>query len=121
MRKTASYKARSITYPRRLIRAIEIAKTLGKVPSVQKRAGLYNPLFIGLTLGSDELKRRITRRLDSRLRQGMVAEVKKLHNSGVSWKRLESFGLEYRAVVDFIQKMNGGENKNGKNEDRKGV
>ena len=34
----------------------------------------------------------------------MIAEVKKLKKSGLSWKRLEEFGLEYRLVARFLQK-----------------
>ena len=34
----------------------------------------------------------------------MVAETQKLRKSGLSWKKLESFGLEYRATAQFLQK-----------------
>ena len=38
----------------------------------------------------------------------MIAEVKKLKNppagKGLSWKRLEEFGLEYRFVAQYLQK-----------------
>jgi tRNA dimethylallyltransferase len=34
----------------------------------------------------------------------MIREVQKLHASGISWKRLESFGLEYREISLFLQK-----------------
>ena len=34
----------------------------------------------------------------------MLAEVRRLHASGVSWKRLESFGLEYRWLAQYLQK-----------------
>ena len=34
----------------------------------------------------------------------MIAEVRHLHANGVSWRRLESFGLEYRNVALFLQK-----------------
>jgi tRNA dimethylallyltransferase len=44
----------------------------------------------------------------------MVAEVKKLHNSGVSWKRLESFGLEYAFIARFLRnKISGQEMRAG--------
>jgi tRNA dimethylallyltransferase len=33
----------------------------------------------------------------------MIDEVKKLHESGVSWERLENFGLEYRFIAEFLQ------------------
>ena len=34
---------------------------------------------------------------------GMVEEVRNLHNQGVSWERLDSFGLEYRYVSRYLQ------------------
>jgi tRNA dimethylallyltransferase len=37
------------------------------------------------------------------MKSGMVSEVKKLHEAGVSWKRLESLGLEYRYLALFLQ------------------
>ena len=33
----------------------------------------------------------------------MVAEVENLHNQGISWERLEFFGLEYRYVAYYLQ------------------
>jgi tRNA dimethylallyltransferase len=33
----------------------------------------------------------------------MIKEVKKLHKSGVSYKRLEEFGLEYRYIAYYLQ------------------
>ena len=33
----------------------------------------------------------------------MVKEVERLHKQGVSWRRLEEFGLEYRYVAQFLQ------------------
>ncbi len=87
----------------RLMRAIEIAKTLGKVPKVTKKT-LYNPLFIGINPDQETLKKNISRRLHARFKQGMIKEVEGLHSSGVSWKRLENFGLEYRNIALFLQK-----------------
>ena len=34
----------------------------------------------------------------------MIEEIKKLHKNGVSWKRLEEFGLEYRYIAQYLQK-----------------
>ena len=50
-----------------------------------------------------ELHRRIERRLDERLAAGMIDEVAALHAAGVSWERLEFFGLEYRHIAFFLQ------------------
>ena len=33
----------------------------------------------------------------------MVEEIAKLHKNGVSWKRLHSFGLEYRNIALYLQ------------------
>lgn len=34
----------------------------------------------------------------------MIGEVEQLRASGISWKRLESFGLEYRYIAQFLQR-----------------
>jgi tRNA dimethylallyltransferase len=87
----------------RLIRAIEIAKALGDVPEIQEKPSQYNCIFIGLDTKDDILKKRIALRLEKRIKLGMIREVEKLHDGGVSWKRLESFGLEYREVALYLQ------------------
>lgn len=87
---------------RRLIRAIEIAKYLGKVPPLKKNPQ-FDCLLLGIALSKEELKRRIEKRLLARLKKGMVAEVKKLKKQGLSWQRLEEFGLEYKAIARYLQ------------------
>lgn len=94
---------------RRLIRAIEIAKQLGKVPKIAKKPK-YDCLILGLKTPNEELKTLIKTRLLKRMKQGMTAEVKNLRESGLSWKRLESFGLEYKWLSLYLQ------NKIGKQE-----
>jgi len=49
------------------------------------------------------LYRKIDQRLKERLKQGMVQEVKNLLKKGVSHKRLQSLGLEYRFVSLYLQ------------------
>lgn len=88
--------------PRRLVRAIEIARTLGKVPRI-KSMPKYDPIFIGIEIPPNELKRRIASRLKKRLKQGMVNEAKRLHSAGLSWKRMEDLGLEYRYLARYLQ------------------
>jgi tRNA dimethylallyltransferase len=91
--------------PRRLIRAIEVSKA---GPSSKfKITDFYKPVpeveVIGISPKQQKLEENISRRLTARLKQGMVKEVQKLHTSGISWKRLESFGLEYRWVALYLQ------------------
>jgi tRNA dimethylallyltransferase len=89
--------------PVRLIRALEIVLTTGRPVPAAANGSPYEPLYLGVSRPLPELKERIKKRLDARLKSGMVAEVRRLRTSGVSWKRLESFGLEYRWVARFLQ------------------
>ncbi|MDD2696883.1 MAG: tRNA (adenosine(37)-N6)-dimethylallyltransferase MiaA [Candidatus Pacebacteria bacterium] len=96
---------------RRLIRALEILiKTKKPVPPFKKQPLPYPVLIIGIKKSKEELKELIRKRLLKRFRQGMIDEIKKLRKSGVSWKRLEEFGLEYRYIAQYLQKkLNYGE------------
>lgn len=88
---------------RRLIRALEIASGLGQA-AVLKKEPNFDCLFLGLKQPKDKLKILINKRLSKRLRKGMIAEVRRLRESGLSWQRLEEFGLEYRWLARFLQK-----------------
>lgn len=87
---------------RRIIRAIEIAAALGAVPR-PRRAARYDAIRIGITLPRAELKSRIALRLSARMRKGMIAEARRLHRRGLSWKRMEELGLEYRFLSRFLR------------------
>ena len=89
---------------RRLIRAIEIARKIGQVPALKKKPLPYPVLMLGIIKEKKGLSSLIKKRLLKRLKRGMIAEVKRLKNSGLSWKRLEEFGLEYRWVARYLQK-----------------
>lgn len=92
--------------PRRLVRAIEVAKALGKVPPLSalgSRTPSYEFLQIGLALDKIDLEQKIKTRLEKRIKRGMIAEVKGLHKDGVSWKRLDDLGLEYRFISKYIR------------------
>jgi tRNA dimethylallyltransferase len=89
---------------RRLIRALEIILTTKKqVPLIKNNPLPYPVLFVGVKKDSEELKKRIEIRLEKRLKQGMIAEVKKLKELPLSWKRLEEFGLEYKYIALYLQ------------------
>jgi tRNA dimethylallyltransferase len=90
--------------PRRLIRALEIVlKSKRSIPPVSQKKPNFEVLFLGVKKGKNELKNSIKKRLLKRLKAGMINEVKKLHKSGVSWKRFEEFGLEYRYAAKYLQ------------------
>lgn len=90
----------------RIIRALEIVEALGKVPSI--RYGIWDTRYesakiFALSPPKEILHARIEKRLKERLEKGMIDEVKRLREEGVSWKRLEGFGLEYRWCARFLQ------------------
>ncbi|MSU60365.1 MAG: tRNA (adenosine(37)-N6)-dimethylallyltransferase MiaA [Candidatus Staskawiczbacteria bacterium] len=95
--------------PRRLVRAIEINLGTGlPVPKLTLRSlGEGGSILqLGIKKSPVELKKLIHARLQKRIK-GIVAEVKKLHNPpvgrGLSWRRLEELGLEYRFVAQYLQ------------------
>lgn len=119
--------------PRRLIRALEIVMTTNKPvlpltpPSQGGENTNYDVRWFGLIpllekegLGEvkvdwPKLYKKIGKRLKQRLSMGMLKEVKLLHSPparggvrgggrGVSWKRLEAFGLEYKYCALYLQK-----------------
>jgi len=89
---------------RRLIRAIEIASVLGKVPRLKKEIFLYDVLYISIATTEKQLKEKIAVRLFARIRAGMIDEAIKLHVKGLSFKRMDELGLEYRYLARFLQK-----------------
>lgn len=93
--------------PVRLVRAIEIAKALGKVPALKKQVPKYCTLKIGLDMPDTLLKNRITERLKARIKAGMIKEAKSLHANGISWRRMRELGLEYRAMANLLTKKVG--------------
>ncbi len=87
---------------RRIIRALEIViKTKKPIPLLKKEPISCPVLIFGIK--NDNLEKLIKKRLLKRFKQGMVKEVSNLKKSGVSWKRIEEFGLEYRWVAKYLQ------------------
>ncbi len=92
---------------RRLIRAIEIAfyKSPPRARKDAKVAAMpeMKILKLGVAINKAQLHRNIDHRVDVRMRQGMEWEVQRLHDSGVSWKKLDDFGLEYRFLSRYLR------------------
>jgi tRNA dimethylallyltransferase len=89
--------------PARLIRAIEIIKATGQAIPMSSLRSSPSALILGIRKDQNDLYRLIDKRLDERLKDGLIAEIKKLHKSGVSWKRLQDLGLEYRFGALHLQ------------------
>ncbi len=89
----------------RLIRAIEIAETLGQVPPKPNLQINTNVLYLVLRPPDANLRQKIKRRLTKRLRAGLITEVVRLRQTGLSWRRLNDLGLEYRLVSQFLMEQ----------------
>ncbi len=87
---------------RRLIRALEIVVSTKK--TIPKNTPINNYQILWLGLRPANLEKRIKDRLNERLEHGMVSETKKLRQNGVTWKRLDDFGLEYRWAARSLKK-----------------
>ncbi len=89
------YQTIDIKNPIRLIRAIEIAQEIGKVPLLERNS-LYDIEWVYLDFPDEILQERIYKRLLARLKLGMLEEAKQLHTEGLSFERMKQLGLEYR-------------------------
>ena len=105
-----------ITERHRLLRAIEIEVFTQEKKSNPELNNYRNseedkmplrpeikPIIIGTTFERSILRDNVTKRLKQRLQEGMINEVQSIHDSGISWERLERLGLEYRFVSEFLQ------------------
>jgi tRNA dimethylallyltransferase len=79
----------------RLIRAIEIAKALGKVPATTQATPVYEFVKIGLYLPPEKLKRKIEKRVKKMFEDGLLGEIHELKKRRVTKKRLRELGFEY--------------------------
>ena len=87
---------------KRLIRAVKI----GYSQHLQKDKLPVFPLISSFTIGirfeRSLLRQRITERLVSRLKEGMIEEINDLLKKGYSSDQLRFYGLEYRYLTDYV-------------------
>lgn len=89
----------------RAIRAIEIEEYYLAHPDEAREAREAVPrrsTIIGVDVDREVRRERISRRLDSRLDEGMVDEVRRLIDGGVAPEDLIYYGLEYKFVTEYI-------------------
>ncbi len=84
---------------RRAIRAIEIEKYYTENAQFDSSFPDINSLNIGINFDRDLRRQRITTRLKQRLEEGMLDEVKKLLDSGLTPDQLIYYGLEYKYLT----------------------
>lgn len=87
---------------KRAIRAIEIEMAYKEAHIEERTFPKIDNVIIGVGIDRDLRRMKITRRLDQRLQDGMVDEVKSLLNSGIPADDLIYYGLEYKFVTEYI-------------------
>lgn len=90
---------------KRAIRAIEIQTYYQQNPHLEvatKPHPIDNALVIGVDIDVENRRRRITERLQARIDQGMIDEVRRLIDSGISPDDLIYYGLEYKFVTQHV-------------------
>ncbi|WP_167605218.1 tRNA (adenosine(37)-N6)-dimethylallyltransferase MiaA [Maribellus sediminis] len=84
---------------RRAIRAIEIEKYYAEHPQEDSEMPNIQSLNIGIDFDRNIRRERITKRLKQRLDEGMLDEVQRLLDSGLTPEQLIYYGLEYKFLT----------------------
>lgn len=88
----------------RAIRAIEIEEYKKANPTDCNEYPPINSLILGVDVDRELRRERITRRLKTRLKEGMIEEVQGLLDKGISAEDLLYYGLEYKFVTQYLIK-----------------
>ncbi len=87
----------------RIIRALEIVESLGKVPTQTKPKLIYTTKLYLMSPTRDVVRKRITQRLEKRLHNGMIDEVKHILQQGYTSNTMKKFGLEYVTITKYLE------------------
>jgi tRNA dimethylallyltransferase len=102
-----SYKSKlhnitDIENEKRAVRAIEIEQFYADSLEIDTRMPELNSLVVGIKYDRLSRRKRITQRLQQRLDEGMVDEVRRLLDSGLSPDNLTYYGLEYKYITQHL-------------------
>ncbi|MFC2099062.1 tRNA (adenosine(37)-N6)-dimethylallyltransferase MiaA [Bacteroidota bacterium] len=87
---------------KRLVRALEIEYYYQDHPQFDKDYPDLRPLLLGINFDRDSRRRRISQRLNERLKEGMIAEVEGLLGEGIPPEKLIYYGLEYKYITEHL-------------------
>lgn len=87
---------------KRAIRAIEIEEYYLSCPVEERSFPQLNALVVGVQVDREVRRENISRRLRERLERGMVDEVRRLLNSGITAEQLVYYGLEYKYLTLYV-------------------
>lgn len=98
----AFYPEADTSTKKRLIRAIEIATYLKDNPPDKSANEPYHSVIFGIDIPAEVRRERISRRLYTRLENGMIEEVQLLLDRGISAGKLIFYGLEYKFITEYL-------------------
>jgi tRNA dimethylallyltransferase len=87
---------------KRAIRAIEIEEYTKHHAVDYHEFAPVNSLIIGVDIGREQRRRKISARLKSRLQEGMIAEVQALLDKDIPPEALIYYGLEYKFITQYL-------------------
>jgi tRNA dimethylallyltransferase len=87
---------------KRAIRSIEIEEYSLHHPELEISTPKIDPVYFGVHVERDIRRARITERLHSRLKEGMIDEVEALLNEGLKAEDLIYYGLEYKFITLYL-------------------
>ncbi|MDR1814463.1 MAG: tRNA (adenosine(37)-N6)-dimethylallyltransferase MiaA, partial [Tannerella sp.] len=86
----------------RAVRAIEIEEYYRQQAPEQRDYEPLNSLIVGVAIGREARRYRISVRLQQRLKHGMVEEVRALLDEGIAAEDLLYYGLEYKYITQYL-------------------
>ncbi len=86
----------------RAIRSIEIETYYLSHPEIEVELPPLTPLIVGVKIDRELRREKITRRLQERLKEGMVEEIEQLLSRGLTPNDLVYYGLEYKYLTLYV-------------------
>ncbi len=91
---------------RRVIRALEVChltgKTFTQVNKESRRQAMYDALILGIDAERQVLYDRINLRVDKMLDEGLLAEVRKLYDMGISRDTTAMQAIGYKELIEYF-------------------
>jgi tRNA dimethylallyltransferase len=87
---------------RRLVRALQIIRTEGRVPARKTESDEYDAEWVILNPEREVLRERIDARFSAALENGLIEEVERTR-ALVGDERLNELGLEYRVIGEYLR------------------
>jgi tRNA dimethylallyltransferase len=103
----AGYKSKlhnvtDIETEKRAVRAIEIEQFYAENKEIDTQMPPLHSLVVGVKFDRLSRRKRITKRLHDRLDEGLVEEVRRLLDSGLTPDDLLYYGLEYKYITNYL-------------------